>query len=171
MLKTNSSHKMQMEIRSFYLRIKRAKALIFFIGKKINRLPLVYDRNILRAQGFRLIKANNLRLASILGTYPIFQNLSQSLHGYSLIAMSLKTKKLSNIGDVFNLPYSNVIPISAVSANVYYTAKRISNHNFFIKNSNLISLMIGLPPFFIFVVVLQNFLYETTKRMFYSNIY
>ena len=144
---------------SFYNRIKKAKTIVFFLGKKINRFPIMFERNLLFTYGFRLIKTNNYKLEEMLKIHYLLKHLSKGVGGYTLISVTKRKKSLSQMMDIFNLPYKNVVPLYAITNKTFFSAGRLENYTKNFLSKKQISNFCGISPVFTLTRAIHKFLY------------
>ena len=94
----------------------RAKSILFFSAKKINRMALFHDRGLLKKKDIKLQKANNFILEQALISNKLFY-LTESCTSYNFIAFSKTILNNEELIEILKLPYINII-ISGALINV-----------------------------------------------------
>lgn len=148
---------------------KRPKCLILFTGGKVTRAALKKDRMLLYEHGIELIKANNFYLTTVLNTF--FKQagsfFTKYCSGYTLFAVSRRKKKYKHISVLFNLPYKAIVPTLAFKKCTIITQQRLKTLAR-IKALKQTLNVVGLNPFFVFILLLQQFIYIQIK---YNKLY
>jgi hypothetical protein len=134
--------------------------MIRFVGRKVSRFPIEADRGLLKEYGFELIFINHLYLMNMLNSI-FFHKGPKHFEGeygsYTLVAFSNQRIAKEQIMPLFMLPYKNIIPFSILAHNTFYNKQRLLNHW---PHQQAMSLALGLPPIFLFLITLHNFLHR-----------
>lgn len=157
------------KIASFYNRIKKTKTMMFFLGKKINRLPMMYERQLMFLQKFRLIKTNNYKLSEMLKIHPLLRHLSFGIGGYNLIAITKRKKSLQQLIDLFNLPYKNIVPLFVLTNKTFYSAERLNKYATKHFSKKHLPVFFAIHPVFVLVFSVNKFLYSKIHLMNLKN--
>jgi hypothetical protein len=140
-----------------------------FTGGKVTRAALKKDRMLLYEHGIELIKANNFYLTTVLNTF--FKQagsfFTKYCSGYTLFAVSRRKKKYKHISVLFNLPYKAIVPTLAFKKCTIITQQRLKTLAR-IKALKQTLNVVGLNPFFVFILLLQQFIYIQIK---YNKLY
>ena len=160
--------------RAFYLRIKPAKTIVFFSGKKINRFAILHERTILKEKGLRLIKVNNVVLRKILKN-SVLKSFQNNLGSYNLIATTTNVLTEQELVSVSNLTYNNVVMTGAVSNKIIYNKPRLDQVQFKESHLKIIPTLLGTQTFILLSSVVQTFIINKIlllpfyKKLFNSN--
>lgn len=138
-----------------YKYIKNYTTIFFFLGKKINREPLWYERDLLHKQRITLRQIKNLNFLA-LRTNAIFQDQIPSLLGYNLIGTSEKVWSSEEIQSIFNINFPNIAIISVITQGVVYSTKRITDLPILYQKQQSLALLFKVIANYHFVLLTRT---------------
>ena len=159
--------------RKTFLELKKYPTLFFFAGKKINRIPIAYEREILNKQQIKLRKIKNLTF-QFLKEDLIIKNNMPSFCSYNLIGISKRVWCLEEIQAFFKNLFPNIMTISVVTNGTVFSSNRVLNLNLNNQKQQNLPLILKLTSIHFFVCLTKNinyFLYFNIKNNLNKNTF